>query len=200
MLLAVQPRIRLIRSFDERSHGYLGFLLRVRGEIAGAPREFTVGIGKAAQAKYGFRAGDEVRGKAWPVADARLEAAEFYKASALQRLARPDPGERRPPPWLGVPPALEVYRERNHRRLDARSFDAKCQICIWGCRMPVEIIIDKWNPQVRRYRFETFCYGPKACPAYRAGPTRKVPGRNGMQWKEEDWVDEELTAHRGPDD
>lgn len=49
------------------------------------------------------------------------------------------------------------------------------------------------------HRFETFCYEPKSCPAYRAGPTRKVPGRQGMQW-EEDWVDEEATANRGAED
>lgn len=68
--------------------------------------------------------------------------------------------------------------------------------CIWGCRMPVEIIIDHWNPDRRKYRFETFCYGPKSCRFYRAGPTRKVPGRKGMTWEEEDWVDEEATSHR----
>ena len=28
-VVAVQPRIRLLRSFDERSHSYLGFALRV---------------------------------------------------------------------------------------------------------------------------------------------------------------------------
>ena len=28
---AVQPRIRLTRSFDERSHTYLGYLLRIEG-------------------------------------------------------------------------------------------------------------------------------------------------------------------------
>ena len=30
---AIQPRIRLTRSFDERSHTYLGYLLRVEGTI-----------------------------------------------------------------------------------------------------------------------------------------------------------------------
>ncbi len=29
---------------------------------------------------------------------------------------------------------------------------------------------------------------------------RKVPGRNGMTWEEEDWVDEEATSSRGPDE
>ena len=66
--------------------------------------------------------------------------------------------------------------------------------------MSVEMIIDQWNPSRKKYRFETFCYGPKGCPCYRAGATRKVPGRHGMSWEEEDWIDEEATAHRGPDD
>ena len=71
---------------------------------------------------------------------------------------------------------------------------------MWGCEMSVEMIIDQWNPSNVRYRRETFCYGPKSCPAYKPGPTRKVPGRKGMSWEEEDWVDEEATAHRGPDE
>jgi len=100
------------------------------------------------------------------------------------------------PPWLGSPPDLAVYRQRGHRRLDARIYQSKCRTCLWGCRMPVEIIVDQWNPSSRRYRFETFCYGPKSCAFYKAGPTRKVPGRRGMVWEEEDWVDQEATAHR----
>lgn len=63
-IVAVQPGIRLTLSFDECYHGYLGFLLRLRGEVGGEPREFTVGVGKAAQAKHAFRAGDEVSGAA----------------------------------------------------------------------------------------------------------------------------------------
>ena len=63
--------------------------------------------------------------------------------------------------------------------------------------MAVEIIVDRWNPADKRYRFETFCYGPKSCPVYKAGPTRKVPGRKGMTWEEEDWVDQAAVAHRG---
>ena len=51
-----------------------------------------------------------------------------------------------------------------------------------------------------RYRTENFCYGPLSCPLYRSGPTRKVPGRNGMVHEEPDWLDRDLTAHRGPDD
>ena len=65
--------------------------------------------------------------------------------------------------------------------------------------MPVEITVDHWNPDQKRYRFETFSYGPRSCARYRPGPTRKVPGRRGMTYEEEDWIDAEETAHRGPD-
>ena len=66
--------------------------------------------------------------------------------------------------------------------------------------MPVEMIIDQWNPSRKRYRFETFCYGPKSCPLYRAGAKRRVPGRKDMSYTEEDWVDEDATSHRGLDE
>ena len=199
-LLAVQPRIRLMRSFDERSHSYLGYALRLHGKVGGEAREFSVGIGAAAQDKHEFRAGDAASGIAIPIADPEREAVELYKASALRLMARPAGVVAAGPPWRGVPPPLQTYRDRGHRRLDARTYDTKCRACIWGCRMPVEIIIDKWNPGIRKHRFETFCYGPKSCPAYRPGATRKVPGRNGMTWEEEDWIDEEVTSHRSPDE
>ena len=39
-LLSVQPRIRLNRSFDERYHTYLGYVLYLYGESGGEYREF----------------------------------------------------------------------------------------------------------------------------------------------------------------
>ena len=129
-----------------------------------------------------------------------MESVEFYKASKFKMLADEPPTGVKPPPWLGVPPALDAYRERGHRRLAARTYDTQCVSCMWGCRMAVEMIIDHWNPSQKRYRYEAFCYGPKSCVLYRAGPTRKVPGRKGMTWEEEDWIDEEATSHRDPDD
>ena len=199
-VLSVQPRIRLTRSFDQRSHSYLGYALRVRGTLAGEAKEFVAAIGKAAQAKHQFRAGDRVAGKGEHILDTRTEAADLYKVSGLKALGRGGEAVASPPPFLDVPPALEVYRERGHRRLAAKTYATKCSTCIWGCEMAVEMIVDQWKPSVRRYRRETFCYGPKSCPLYAAGPTRKVPGRKGMSWEEEDWVDEDATAHRGPDD
>jgi hypothetical protein len=192
----VQPRIRLIRSYDERSHTYLGYMLIINGVVEGETLEFIVAIGKAAQAKHGFQAGDQVEGMSESVLDERLEVAKFYKTSKLQILERHSGKIANPPPWLGVVPDLDTYRRRGHRRLSARTYDLKCHRCMWACRMPVEMIIDHWNPSKKRYRFETFCYGPKSCYFYSSGPTRKVPGRRGMTWEEEDWIDEEATAHR----
>jgi hypothetical protein len=210
IILSVQPRIRLIRSFDESSHNYLGYALFIRGliydptesdhqKVDGVVREFSVGIGKAAQQKHQFCVGDEITGECVPVADDRLEPVEYYKASKLKKPGHVE-NNTTPPPWETIPPDLQVYRERGHRRLAARTYDSKCTSCIWGCRMPVEIIIDNWNPRKRKYRFETFCYGPLSCKFYKAGPTRKVEGRNGMIYEEEDWVDEEATAHREIDE
>jgi hypothetical protein len=199
-LIGVQARIRLTRSFDQRSHTYQGYLLRVRGIVAGEEREVLVAVGEAAHAEHRFHAGDRVSGEGVPVADPRTEIAELYKVSKLKVIDRGAATTSAGPPWLGVPPPLPVYRERGHRRLDARTYESKCTTCVWGCRMAVEMIIDQWNPSQKRYREETFCYGPLSCRLYKAGPTRKVPGRRGMSWEEEDWVDEEAVRHRGPDD
>jgi len=195
-LISVQPRIRLLRSFDQRSHSYLGYVLRVMGVIGDGKREFLVGIGKGAQSKHMLRVGDVVSGQCQRIKDSHTEAVEFYKVSKLRVVERTEGELWEPPPWLGVPPDLETYRARGHRRLDAHTYTTKCQSCLWGCRMAVEMIIDQWRPEQRKYRYEAFCYGPKSCPFYKAGPTRKVPGRKGMVWEEEDWVDEDATLHR----
>jgi len=198
-VISVQPRIRLTRSFDQSSHTYLGYVLRIDGEIDNDERIFTVGIGKAAQAKYNFQYRDVISGKCSQVKNPNLEPAEYYKVSGLKILEKSSILQD-PPPWINISPTLEEYRERGHRRLSRRTYNSKCIACIWGCCMPVEIIIDQWNPNKVQYRYETFCYGPKSCDFYKAGPNRKVPGRKGMVWEEADWVDEEATSHRGPDE
>jgi len=199
-VLSVQPRIRLLRSFDQRSHSYQGYALGVQGKVDGREAVFKVGIGPAAQAKHEFRVGDEVEGVAEPVADPKTEAVDYYKASGLRVTARPPETAVAPPPWHGVSPDLPTYRAHGHRRLDPRTYEGPCSTCIWGCRMAVEMIIDQWKPHITCWRFETFCYGPKSCRLHKAGATRKVPGRKGMTWEEEDWADEEATSHRAEDE
>ena len=199
-IVSLQPRIGLTRSFDERYHSYSGYCLFINGIIGDEERAFSVGIGKVAQAKHQFQVGDEASGEAVPVAHPRREPVEFYRASKLRLLVRATATDASPPPWHDVPPDLETYRARDSRRLAARTYDTRCKSCIWGCRMPVTIIVDQWQPSKKRYRYETFCYGPKSCSFYKPGPTRKVPGRKGMTWEEADWVDEDATAHREQDE
>lgn len=199
-IVAVQPRIRLNRSFDERGHSYLGYSLRIAGTVSGEPREFSVGVGQATHEKHQFRAGDQVRGESLPVADERLEDVEFYRTTRLAVVERSAEESASVPPWHGIPPSLDEYRTRGDRRLAPQTYAQKCRTCIWGCRMPVVMIVDQWRPEQKRYRFETFCYGPKSCRFYAAGPTRKVPGRRGMTWEEPDWLYEQATAHREPDE
>lgn len=200
ILISIQPRVRLLRSFDQRSHSYLGYTLRVGGMISDEEREFLIGIGKGAQAKHSFRVGDVVSGQCQPVQDSRIETVGFYKVSQLKVVKKAEQQEHTPPPWFGIPPDLETYRAIGHRRLDVRTYGAKCTSCLWGCNMAVEMIIDQWKPDQKKYRYETFCYGPKSCKSYKPGPTRKVPGRKGMTWEEDDWVDEDATSHRGMDE
>ena len=42
--------------------------------------------------------------------------------------------------------------------------------------------------------------GPLSCPSYDAGSRRRVPGRKGATWTEDDWVDEDATSHWGRDE
>ena len=110
-LASVQPRIRLSRSFDQRNHSYLGYILRVDGAIGDQAREFLIGIGKVVQAKHEFQAGDLAEGECLPVADSQVEPAEFYKASKLKILERSNLDPIPPPLWLGIPKDLETYRQ-----------------------------------------------------------------------------------------
>lgn len=144
---------------------------------------------------------DIISGECVPVLDPDTEPTDYYKVSKLKLITRSTTIINTSSPWELVPPELELYRERGHRRLAARTYHTKCSSCMWGARMPVEIIVDNWNPRGRRkYRFETFCYGPLSCKLYKAGPNRKVEDRNGMVYVEEDWVDAMNVEHRGEDE
>jgi len=199
-IISIQPRIRLTRSFDEASHTYLGYAIKLEGQLDGEETIFSIGIGKAVHAKHQFKVNDVISGECVPVPDPDMEPVDYYKVSKLKVISKGEQGSNSSP-WELVPPELEVYRERGHRRLAARTYDTKCSSCMWGARMPVEIIVDNWNPRGRKkYRFETFCYGPLNCKLYKAGPNRKVEGRNGMVYVEEDWIDQMAVEHRGEDE
>jgi hypothetical protein len=160
ILTAVRPRITMTLVMGQEQHGYQGYTLCLTGTVDGESRAFRIGIGKAAQAKHAFQAGDEVSGAAVPVAPGARVAADYYKASKLELLDRQPPtaGE---PPWLGAPPELSEYRARGHRDLDADvlSGESPCATCLWACEMPVEGGKDDQPHKV-------VCYGPADCSAY----------------------------------
>jgi hypothetical protein len=60
-ITSIQPRIRLTRSFDEASHTYLGYAIKIAGTIdnqetiSSNQNIFSIGIGKAAQAKFNYK-------------------------------------------------------------------------------------------------------------------------------------------------
>lgn len=154
-----------------------------------------VGISEKLQEKHRLSKGMVVAGNCKSVQERNLESVDYYRVTGFKVLDSFDTDLQYP-----VPPSLETYRQRGPRRLAAKTYETACASCMWGCRMAVEIIVDQWKPWIRKYRTETFCYGPKSCKNYRPGPNRRVTGRNKMVYIEEDWVDEMLTEHRGEDE
>ena len=58
-LVTVQPRIRLLRSFDERHHSYLGYVLGIDGACGDDSGKLLIAIGKGTHANHQFYAGME---------------------------------------------------------------------------------------------------------------------------------------------
>jgi len=61
--------------------------------------------------KHQFESGDMASGRSGFVEDTRAEVAEYYKTSELNLIEKRTDPAGLPPPWLGIPPALEVYRQ-----------------------------------------------------------------------------------------
>ena len=88
-VVSVQPRIRLLRSFDERSHSYLSYVLRLRGVLDGEAKEFVVAVGKGAYEKHQFRAGDQIPGKSLPVSDGAFRGSNTVRVVRCDKRRRP---------------------------------------------------------------------------------------------------------------
>ena len=78
IIKSIQPRIRLLRSFDEASHTYLGYAIRLEGDPGNS---FSIGIGKAAQAKLQLKVNDMISGECLPVTNPDMEPVDYYKVS-----------------------------------------------------------------------------------------------------------------------
>ena len=188
-ITAVKPRIKLLRSFDQISHAYLGYTLVMDAVVNGWEwKDLRVAIGQKTHEKNSFRIGDTIVGEALPVVNPQQEWADLYKISGLSIIKKGDLEEERPPDTKGgIAPPLPIYREHGHVRLDPFTYEQKCKQCPWGIIMATEITIDQWNPHNKKWRYETHCYGPKDCPNYQAGKPWSVQGRKpGMMWVDDD--------------
>lgn len=61
---------------------------------------------------------------------------------------------------------------------------------------------EEWDfdKNIKKYRFETFCYGPKACKFYKMGRPRSVPYKNRGAAIDDGCLDELCTEGRDEDD
>ena len=124
---------------------------------------------------YTMRVGLPCEDLGWGLPNAQT-VGWFAKVAVIERASGEVPS---PPPWLGVPPDLAVYRERGHRRLDARTYEAQCLVCIWGCRMPVEMIVDQWNPSQKRLPLRDLLLRPQVLSLYRPAQSGRFPAVAG---------------------
>jgi hypothetical protein len=196
---AVKARIRLLRSFDQISHAYLGYTIVMGAVVDGKEwKDLRVAVGQKAHEKYCFRIGDHISGEALPIENPIQEWADFYKVSGLNITSHGDPSENRPADTKGgIAPPLPVYREHGHVRLDPDTYELKCKPCPWGLVMATEITVDQWNPHKKIWRYEIHCYGPKECPNYQSGKPRTVQGRKpGMVWEDDDIERESETENK----
>ena len=97
-------------------------------------------------------------------------------------------------PWTGEVPELSVYDWRGCRMLDSRSWKGKCFTCKWACMANVAIEYN-WGV-TQKFRFESFCYGPKNCKRYKMGKPRAVPYKDCGSFYDEGWLDDICTENR----
>ena len=101
-------------------------------------------------------------------------------------------------PWIGEVPDLTVYDWRGCRMLDSRRWKSKCFKCKWACMANVAIEYN-WGIS-QKFRFESFCYGPKNCPLYKMGKPRAVPYKDCGSSYDEGWLDEICTERRSDEE
>ena len=194
-IVSIQPRTTVWRyRLDNRTHSHLGYNLFLDGEVNG------VAISEKQQQKAQFRIGDKIKGTAWTKMYAVTEYADYYRAGALkvvERAAAPqDAGS--PPPYLAPLPDMATCERRGARMLSASCYKGKCFQCVWATMAAVDIEYD-WGVK-QKYRFESFCYGPKSCKFYKMGRPRAVPYKGDSPSYDDGCLDEILTEGRSWDE
>lgn len=200
-IVSIQPRTRVWRYLtDNRTHYYLGYNLFIDGCCSDGKKQFAVAISEKQQLKGVFHIGDEISGTAWTKQYDEREFADYYRAGLLKILDRAaENHEIAPPPWIMMPPVMQIYEERGARLLSKSLWKTKCFKCIWANMDNAEIQWD-FDKDIKKYRFETFCYGPKSCKFYKMGRARSVPYKNRDSATDDGTLDEICTEGRDEDD
>ena len=200
IIRSVQSRSNVWRyRLDNRTHSMTGYNIFLKGSVEGEEREFVVAISEKQQQKMRFHIGDEILGTAWTKMYPQLEYADFYRAGALKKISAVEAAdEESSSPWLGEVPELSVYDWRGCRMLDTRCWKGKCFTCKWACMANVAIEYN-WG-STQKFRFESFCYGPKNCKNYKMGKPRAVPDKQLGSLYDEGWLDDICTERRGEDE
>jgi len=200
-IVSVQPRTRVWRYVtDNRTHYHVGYNLFLDGVADGTECRFGVAISEKQQLSNNFRIGDVVRGTAWSKQYPEREYADFYRAGSLKRINEAAASaEPTPPPWIMLPPAMQTYEDRGARMLSLSCWKGKCFQCVWASMSNVEIIWD-FDRRISKYRFESFCYGPKSCKFYKMGRPRAVPYKGRSSSMDEGWLDDLCTENRDYDE
>jgi hypothetical protein len=175
-ILSIQPRTNVWRyRIDNRTHSYIGYNLFLDGVANGEAAQFAVAISEKQQQSVGFRIGDEASGTGWTKKYPQWEYADYYRAGALKRINPNDTpaDESKAPPWTGDPPDMATYEWRGCRVLSKACWKSKCFKCKWAAMANVTIEYD-WGVK-QKWRFESFCYGPKSCKLYKRGAEPMVP-------------------------
>jgi hypothetical protein len=199
-IASIQVRATVWRyKLDNRTHSEIGYNLFLGGEANGTPGWFSVAISEKQQEKGEFRIGDEVSGTAWTKMYDVSDYADYYRAGALKRLSAAEQnGADAAPPWKVAPPPLETYSWRGARQLALSRWKDKCFQCAWANMSAVEIEYN-WGVS-KKYRFESFCYGPKSCKLYEMGKARSVPYKDSSTDYDTGWLDDICTERRDYDE
>lgn len=199
-IVSIQPRTTVWRyRLDNRTHSHIGYNLFLDGEVNGLAGPFSVAISEKQQQKYEFFIGDEIKGTAWTKMYPFTDYADYYRAGTLRFIHRADREEPVPPPHIIFPmPDMATYDWRGGRMLSATCYKGKCFQCAWATMAAVAIEYD-WGVR-QKYRFESFCYGPKSCKFYKMGKPRVVPYKGDGSSYDDGCLDEIITEGRSWDE
>lgn len=199
-IISVQPRSNVWRyRLDNRTHRHTGYNIFLVGVADGEEGEFSVAVSEKQQEKHRFHIGDVIKGTGWTKMYPELEYADYYRAGGLRKMSAAEiEKDEKGAPWTGEVPALATYEWRGCRMLDKKRWGSKCKTCKWACMANVTIEYN-WGVS-QKFRFETFCYGPKSCKNYTMGRPRAVPYKDCGSSYDEGWLDDICTENRGWDD